>query len=159
MKLLSIIALATCIPTVIIFGLIALWFSRKQSLQQMNDDTIFFITARNSQPTARIAWSFYAASIGAGYILSLHKFYSALFAPVSFTVDAQNGAGWLGLLSYSLFSGLPIIMVAWMGDLIRKRFPKAQSLGQFSRERFGPLIEVFVTLVVLFNLSIGNLSK
>ena len=82
---------------------------------------------------------------------------SALFAPVAYTVDSQTGAGWLGLISYSLFIGLPLIMIAWMGGTIRSKFPHVLSLGQYARERFGPGVELFVTTLVFINLAVGLL--
>jgi amino acid permease len=85
----------------------------------------------------------------------MYEMSRALFAPVAFTVDAKTGAGWLGLVSYSLFIGLPIILVAYLGTHIKERYPKVSSLGQFTRERFGPAVELLVTLLVIFNLFIG----
>ena len=66
MELLGIIAVSLCIPVVLGFGLIALWIARSYRSEHGETDTIFFLSARNSQGTARVAWSFYASSIGAG---------------------------------------------------------------------------------------------
>ena len=146
MELLGILSIVICIPIIIIFGLIALWISKSSSCPDTDHSITFFLTARNTQPTARIAWSFYASSIGAG----------ALFAPVAYTVHSETGAGWLGLVSYSIFTGLPIVLVAYLGILIRSQYPHALSLGDFCKRRFGPNVECFVTILVFFNLSVGR---
>jgi amino acid permease len=81
-----------------------------------------------------------------------------MFAPVAYTVDQEIGAGWLGLVSYSIFIGLPIILVAYLGNAIKCKYPRVSSLGQFARQRFGPSVEIFVTFLVIFNLFIGMLT-
>ena len=60
----------------------------------------------------RIGWSFFAGALGAWVISS----------PPSYTGSGFGyGAGAIGLAFYSLSSGLPVIMIAFAGDLIRVR--------------------------------------
>lgn len=60
----------------------------------------------------RIGWSFFAGALGA-WVIS---------GPPSYTASGYGyGAGAIGLVFYSLSSGLPVIMVAFAGELIRVR--------------------------------------
>jgi hypothetical protein len=58
----------------------------------------------------RIAWSFFAGALGAWVISS----------PPAYTGSGYNyGTGAIGLVFYSLSSGLPVIMIAFAGNIIR----------------------------------------
>ncbi|KAH6564494.1 hypothetical protein BASA62_007868 [Batrachochytrium salamandrivorans] len=78
-----------------------------------------------------------------------------LYGPASFVGDPSFGTGYLGLISYSLFTGLPLIMIAFMGTYIRKNVPRATSIASFGRWRFGFLAEIFIMLIVMFNLGVA----
>lgn len=135
-----------CLTTVVLFGAIA-YYSYMKAIKSgaLIQTTDFFLTARNSQPWHRVAWGFYATSIGAGVI----------FAVPSFVVDPNYGGGWIGLIFYSLFSGLPLILIAYLGLRIKSQFPEVLSIGSYSRWRFGPYFQCWVTVNVLLNLGIA----
>ncbi|KAJ3320887.1 hypothetical protein HDV06_004783 [Boothiomyces sp. JEL0866] len=130
----------------LIFAAYALYayFSAKNS-GGIKMSTEFFLTAKNTQPWYRVAYGFYATSVGAGVI----------FAVPSFIVPQQFGGGWLSLFTYPFFSGFPIFLVAIMGKFIRKRFPEVLSIGSFAKWRFGNAFQTWVTLNVLLNLGIA----
>ncbi|KAH6560971.1 hypothetical protein BASA62_010134 [Batrachochytrium salamandrivorans] len=134
------VGLSVSIIVVILFGLAAVLYSFFGT-DQSKVDTEYFLTARNTQPIHRIAWSFFAASMGAW----------VLYGPASFVGDPSFGTGYLGLISYSLFTGLPLIMIAFMGTYIRKNVPRATSIASFGRWRFGFLAEIFIMLIVMFH--------
>ncbi|KAH6560850.1 hypothetical protein BASA60_000210 [Batrachochytrium salamandrivorans] len=138
------VGLSVSIIVVILFGLAAVLYSFFGT-DQSKVDTEYFLTARNTQPIHRIAWSFFAASMGAW----------VLYGPASFVGDPSFGTGYLGLISYSLFTGLPLIMIAFMGTYIRKNVPRATSIASFGRWRFGFLAEIFIMLIVMFNLGVA----
>ncbi|KAH6584680.1 hypothetical protein BASA61_007326 [Batrachochytrium salamandrivorans] len=138
------VGLSVSIIVVILFGLAAVLYSFFGT-DQSKVDTEYFLTARNTQPIHRIAWSFFAASMGAW----------VLYGPASFVGDPSFGTGYLGLISYSLFTGLPLIMLAFMGTYIRKNVPRATSIASFGRWRFGFLAEIFIMLIVMFNLGVA----
>lgn len=133
-----------CLAAVVLFGLWAIFmyfrFSKSQAGKKV--DTEFFLTARNTQPWYRVAWGLFATSVGAG----------SIFGPASFVL---GGAGWIGMLVYSVFSGLPLIIIAHMGSFIKQRFPKPMSIASFGAWRFGRGMEVYITLLVLLNLGIA----
>lgn len=70
-------------------------------------------------------------------------------------VDPEFGAGWLGLISYSVFAGLPLLLCALMGKSIKNRFPEVMSIGSYANWRFGKLFQTWVTLNVFINLSVA----
>lgn len=139
------IAVGLSIPVVILFGIFALYIST--SAPKHEDSAEFFLSAKNSQSTARIAWSYYAAAVGA----------CVVFAPSSFVVDPVNGAGWLGLISMSFFTALGVLVVVYAGAHVRQKYPNAISLGQYCNHRFGRPVEIYVTAIVFFNLAIGRI--
>ena len=104
-------------------------------------DIDFFLSARDSISTSRIAWSFFSASVGAW----------VLFVPSSFAVDPDTGAGWLGLITYAIFSALPILFIAFTGQIIKRRYPQVLSISDYVRMRFGRVVESYVALLVLTN--------
>ena len=56
----------------------------------------------------------------------------------------------MGLLCYAVFSGSPILLVAFLGAHLRNRYPQALSIGDFARWRYGVWMEAFTTALVLF---------
>lgn len=42
-----------------------------------------------------------------------------------------HGAGWVGMLCYSLFAGIPIIIVGFLGVEIQKRIPRVYSFSDY----------------------------
>ena len=73
-----------------------------------------------------------------------------LFVPGGYVVHETLGAGWLGLICYAVFSGSPILLVAWLGSILRNRYPGAISIGDFARWRYGRVMEAYVTFLVIF---------
>ena len=63
MTLITSIAVGSSIPVVIAFGFIALYISRQNP--DHDGSTEYFLSAKNSQSSTRIAWSYYAAAVGA----------------------------------------------------------------------------------------------
>ncbi|ORX91482.1 hypothetical protein K493DRAFT_286769 [Basidiobolus meristosporus CBS 931.73] len=139
MASLPVAAYTTSVVVCVGFAIFALIWSRK--MKEKNDNPDFFLTARNSQPTARIAWSFYAAAVGAW----------TLFGPPSYALYA----GIIGITFYAIACGIPIFVVAFFGGKIQERFPQVQSMADFVRWRFSPTLQALVTIIMLFNMSIG----
>eukprot|EP00842_Homolaphlyctis_polyrhiza_P005649 jgi/Hompol1/6085/HPOL_000616-RA len=114
--------IALGVIAILIFGAAAVFFSFWRT-DQSKVSTEYFLTARNTQPLHRVAWSFFAAAMGAW----------TLYAPASFVAGPGFGAGIYGLLSYSIFTGLPLVVIAFMGGYIRKNVPHATSIASFGR--------------------------
>lgn len=110
-----------------------------------NKSTEFFLTARSSVSTSQIAWSFYSTAIGSWVIYALP----------AFSCDEKYGAGVVGLIVYSLFAGLPLIIVSYAGDIIRDRYPNTISWGHFAQQRFGKATQVYVSILVMINMGIS----
>ncbi|KAF9205235.1 hypothetical protein BGZ49_004305 [Haplosporangium sp. Z 27] len=141
------------VTTIVLFGAIALFLSRRRQ-RVMKDDTEFFLTARHSVPLKTIAWSFFASNVGAWVIFSMPAYVVS--------------AGIVGLVAYAIACGLPIIIVAEVGAVLHRKYPGVLSLGDFVQWRFGTIPTIIVTLVMLLNMfialcaeytSIGNLME
>ena len=88
-------------------GNVLYWFAVKSG--KLDFTTDFFLTARGTQPWYRVAWGFFATSVGAG----------AIFSIASFVTNPIYGGGYIGLIMYSFFAGFPLILISVMGkDLI-----------------------------------------
>jgi solute:Na+ symporter, SSS family len=141
-----------------------------------------FITARNSQPVWRVAWSMYASSIGAW----------AIFLPASYT----SFGGWVSIITYAVATGLPLFLIAEWGALILKNQPdvslgvredqspggasrslghflvrllsdcailggrsQVMSLNDFAGKRYGSSVKLFVIVLSLINMCVALVSE
>lgn len=113
--------------------------------RKTNHNNELFITARKQAGPFLIGWSFYAAAVGAWVIAS----------PASY---AAYG-GMLGLVMYSLASGLPFIMIAFAGAKIQTKMPGVLSFTDYMGWRFGFVAKALAFAIVLFNMSIALLAE
>ncbi|TPX69926.1 hypothetical protein SpCBS45565_g02087 [Spizellomyces sp. 'palustris'] len=139
------IALPLSILSVLFFACLALGIARWRSNKGKKEDTEFFLTARKSVSTGRIAWSFFASATGSWVVFSLP----------AYTADPTFGAGYIGLICYAVAIGVPLVLVAHVGQHIRDRHPQIMSWGDFARRRFGRTTQIYVTLIVLLNMAIN----
>lgn len=128
-----IISYVTCIFCVVMFALYAVgmytWRLFKTKTDMTAED---FITARRSQGTMRIMYSFFASAVGAWCITS----------PAQFAVYT----GILGLAMYAFASGIPVLVISLCGEPIQKKFPHVLSISDFAGKRFGPTFRTIVGL-------------
>ncbi|KAI8919178.1 hypothetical protein DFJ77DRAFT_453269 [Powellomyces hirtus] len=141
------LALPLSITAVVLFGLLALIISRRRMKKGIVEDqsTEFFLTARRAIPLWRIGWSFFASVTGSWVVYALP----------AYAIDKEFGAGYLGLMFYAIFTGVPIILVAHVGERIRNKYPHVLSWGDFANRRFGPTTQILVSLIVLLNMGIN----
>jgi Na+/proline symporter len=137
----SVAVYATVIPVVVLFGAMAL--GRAWAEQRKGEVTAEgFLTANRSQTWPWIAWSFFSTAMGA-WVLS---------GPAAYATYA----GWVGMVMYSLSSGLPILVVTFLGPLLHKLRPDIVSLNDFVGTRFGGwLAQGFVLVLCLYNMGVG----
>ncbi|KAI9011205.1 hypothetical protein BC832DRAFT_550007 [Gaertneriomyces semiglobifer] len=141
------VGLPLSIAAVLLFAAYALVIAhrRRQDAKHKSDDTEFFLTARKSIPTVLIAWSFFSSAVGSWVVFSLPQY----------VADPIYGAGYIGLICYAVAVGIPIIGVAFVGQHIRDRFPRILSWGDYAYTRYGRATQLYMTLIVLFNMSIN----
>ncbi|KAJ1503030.1 hypothetical protein HMI55_002642, partial [Coelomomyces lativittatus] len=104
-----------------------------------------FLTARGTQSWLRIGWSFFAGSMGAW----------AIALPAGYAVEF----GLYGVIAYALASGLPCVMIAFLGKYVQLQWPKPLSLTDFTNWRFGLAIHILVIFLCLFNMSLALISE
>ncbi|CAI5506165.1 unnamed protein product [Closterium sp. Naga37s-1] len=142
MASLEVLAYTFGVLAVVLFGAGACAFAVYREMKQGGPDTPdFFLTARKSVPMLTIAWSFYAGAMGSW----------ALFGPPSYC----SYAGTLGMIMYSISAGLPIIIVAWFGAVIHRLVPSVVSMADYVRRRFGLVISLYVSALMLFNMGVA----
>ncbi|CAL8463678.1 g3212 [Coccomyxa elongata] len=130
---------------VVLFGAAACFLTFVRHRTHGPDTPEFFLTARNSVGTFRIAWSFYAAAMGSW----------TLFSPASYAYTA----GWFGLLFYALASGLPILIQGFLGPVVQRRKPDLLSFTDFVNHRFGRVVQIWVALLMLLNMGIAMTAE
>ncbi|PSC73100.1 na+ solute symporter isoform B [Micractinium conductrix] len=132
------------------FALIFAYLRKRRLSGSVNFNQEEFITARRQVGALRIGWSFFAGALGAWVISS----------PPSYTGSGFGyGAGAIGLAFYSLSSGLPVIMIAFAGDLIRRKVPHVLSLTDFMGWRYGWVAKTYVVILCLLDMSIAILAE
>ncbi|KAJ3131709.1 hypothetical protein HK100_006077 [Physocladia obscura] len=136
-----------CLAAYIVYGCVALGIAIFRP--HANKSTDFFITARNSQSTLWSACSWFASAMGAW----------TLYGPASLVADPYYGTGIIGLAVYAIFTGLPLVMLAYGGSSVRDNVPQATSVSSYARWRFGIVAQVFVLFVVLLSLILGLVAE
>eukprot|EP01025_Chloroclados_australasicus_P066301 TRINITY_DN9106_c0_g1_i1.p1 TRINITY_DN9106_c0_g1~~TRINITY_DN9106_c0_g1_i1.p1 ORF type:complete len:493 (+),score=20.88 TRINITY_DN9106_c0_g1_i1:170-1480(+) len=137
---------AYCVAIGAVLGFAVYAFTRSYQRRKVQEgDTEEFITARGQVKTWRVAWSFYASLIGAWTMVT----------PPNFAVIA----GVLGVVSYSISSGIPILLIAAFGHHIQAKFPHVLSLGDFVGYRFGKLAQTYIVILCTFNMIIAMLAE
>ena len=141
-----IIVYSTTIPLIIMFGMAALYYGYLENKLRSNDNQTLdhFLAAHKTQPLTRIIYSFMSTSLGAWVI----------FSPASYSLTA----GYLGLISYSISSGITILIPGFFGPYIRS-YSNSLSLNDFINNRFGRSAQYFVTLLCLYNMMIGMIAE
>lgn len=141
---------AVLIAAFVAFAMVTAYLRRRRLRGSMRFNQEEFITARSQVGTLRLGWSFFAGALGAWVIAT----------PASYTAFPYGyGAGAIGLVFYSLASGLPVIMVAFAGNVIRRKVPHVLSLTDFMGWRFGWAAKTYVVMLCLFNMSIACLAE
>ena len=101
---------ACCVAAVVgfaIYSVVFTVFERRRSSANGGKaaalTTEDFVTARKTANLSQVAWSFYATSVGAWVIVT----------PASFAAFA----GYIGLIMYALATGIPVIAIAFLGNV------------------------------------------
>eukprot|EP00798_Chlamydomonas_sp_ICE-L_P029076 gene29076-32284_t len=142
----QIISYCTCVFAVVLISLYAVYVTYRQARMRHKDMTTEeFCTARGTQGTWRIAYAFFGSAVGAWVITS----------PSSFAV----WTGIIGLVSYSVSAGLPVLILAFCGALIQAKHDNVLSVGDFVGRRFGPIFKTMTCLICVFVMSIGMLAE
>ncbi|GIZ47626.1 hypothetical protein CKM354_001071300 [Cercospora kikuchii] len=106
------------------FGLFVAWRLRGQSAGE-------WLSANRTQKALPLALNFIASALGSG-ILFTYPNIAAL-------------AGLHGLLVYALSSGLPLLIFAALGPIIRRKCPDGFVLTQWTRERYGTITAIYLS--------------
>ncbi|KAJ3067191.1 hypothetical protein HDU98_009606 [Podochytrium sp. JEL0797] len=140
------IGLALSFSTYVLFGVAALAYSL-YSLSKNPQSTDFFITARNTANLFKITWSWLAANMG-----------SWILYTCAFQAPGAN-YGMNGLVINAIVTGLPMPLVAHMGDYVRKHVPKASSVTGYAKWRFGRTLQVIMMIQILQSLVMGTITE
>ncbi|KAI9348515.1 hypothetical protein BDR26DRAFT_833871 [Obelidium mucronatum] len=138
------IGLGLCLAAYAAYGAVALALCYLRP-EERNKSADFLITARNSQPLLWSSCSWFASAMGAW----------TLTGPASIAV----GGGIVALVNMSVFTGLPLVMLAFLGTSVRENVPKATSVSSYAKWRYGTVAQIFVMIIVLLSLSLSLLTE
>lgn len=121
--------------------------AHSESIKQLNTAD-FFLSARNSAGARSIALSFFASGMGAWVVYG------------STEMGANPDLSWLGVLGYSAASGLPALIICWIGPRVREiSGEKAFATTDFGRERYGRLMQLSIAAISVFYMFIYLVSE
>ncbi|KAB2580598.1 hypothetical protein DBV05_g1047 [Lasiodiplodia theobromae] len=90
------------------------------------------------------------------------RFWPALGSGILFTYpEIATIAGVHGLVVYALSSGLPLLIFGYLGPIIRRKCPEGFVLTEWTRQRYGIVAALFLslmTLITLFLYMVAELS-
>lgn len=119
---------------------------RQAAVSKGSEDTAEdFVKARGTQGRWRLAWSFFAGSMGAW----------AITGPAAYAVHA----GVVGMAAYALSCGLPTMFIVFFGPHVQSAWPTASSLADFAELRFGTHARALVLGISMLNMCVGLLAE
>ncbi|MDC0855713.1 GerAB/ArcD/ProY family transporter [Candidatus Pelagibacter sp.] len=124
------ISLTLVIIISLIFTLVGLVYSKKY--QGINN----YLTANRNIGFFSLTTSLIASALGAWI----------LFGPASAATWGGIGA----VIGYALGTAFPMIFLIYLGEKIRKEFPKGSSLIEFMRKKFGKSLFKLILLMTIF---------
>ncbi len=123
------------IVTAAVFSLLGMLYVRgKKSTPEQ------FISARNSVALWGTIATIVASGMGAWI----------LFSP------AETGAttGVAGIIGYALGSGGAVLLLAWLGRVLRDRMPKGHTLTEFVHLRYGRAMYILILIIMTFYMGV-----
>ena len=114
----------------LIFTILGLYYSKK--FQDINN----YLTANRNIGLFSLTTSLVASALGAW----------VLFGPAAASTWGGIGA----VIGYALGTAFPMIFLIYLGEKIRKEFPKGSSLIEFIRKKFGKSLFKLILLMTIF---------
>ncbi|KXX82621.1 Sodium-coupled monocarboxylate transporter 1 [Madurella mycetomatis] len=106
-----------------------------------------FLAGNRTQTALPLALNFIASALGSGILFAYPQLATL--------------AGVQGVVVYALSSGLPLLIFAALGPIIRRKCPQGFVLTEWTRQRYGTFAALylsFMTLVTLFLYMVSELS-
>ncbi|KKA27960.1 hypothetical protein TD95_001202 [Thielaviopsis punctulata] len=121
-----------------ILGVAISWMLREKLSGQ-------YFSSNRTQTALPLALNFMASGLGSGIFFSY---------PEMATITGVQG-----MIIYALSCGPPMLVFAYFGSLIRKQCPDGFVLTEWTRERFGTLASLYLSLMSLFTLFLYMVSE
>ncbi|EZF35907.1 hypothetical protein TMEN_9230 [Trichophyton mentagrophytes] len=124
----------------LVVGLYIAWRLRNQTKGE-------FLSSNGTQKAIPLALNFIASALGSGILFTY---------PEIATI-----AGVQGLVVYGLSSALPLLAFAFVGPIIRRKFPEVFVLTEWTRQRYGVVAGIYLsilTMITLFLYMVAELS-
>ncbi|KAL8681498.1 MAG: hypothetical protein Q9224_002159 [Gallowayella concinna] len=124
----------------LVIGVWIAWLRRGQSKKD-------FLAANRTQKAIPLALNFIASALGSGILFTYP--------------EISTIAGVQGLVVYALASSLPLLAFGFLGPIIRRKCPEGFVLTEWTRQRYGVIAALYLsilTLVTLFLYMVAELS-
>jgi hypothetical protein len=102
----------------------------------------WFLTARNSQSWIKVGLAFFGASIGIW----------CFFPYFSYDNEISFKSQLIILLLSALAASYPVILLAYVGDIMKTKYPTARSVADYASLRFGKPVAIYVSCICIINL-------
>ncbi|KAE8835428.1 hypothetical protein HRS9122_07698 [Pyrenophora teres f. teres] len=124
----------------LVLGCFVAWKLRHQSKSE-------WLSSNRTQKGVPLAFNFIASALGSGILFTYPQI--AIIAGVQ------------GLLVYALSSALPLLVFGALGPIIRRKCPEGFVLTEWTRQRYGAVAGLFLsvcTLITMFLYMVAELS-
>jgi len=144
LSLMTILAFLTLKPRVVPSKRLQSFFS----LSDVPHGADWFLAARSSLSWKTLALSFFAGQMGAWI----------LYAPTE--LGATASLSWVAVLGYAAASGIPGLIICWMGPRVREiAGEKAFTATDFARKRYGRVMQVVVITLSIFYMIVFTVAE
>ncbi|KAI4157411.1 MAG: hypothetical protein L6R39_000693 [Caloplaca ligustica] len=124
----------------LVTGVWIAWLWRRQSKAD-------FLASNRTQKALPLALNFIASALGSGILFTYP--------------EISTIAGVQGLVVYALSSALPLLVFGLLGPIIRRKCPEGFVLTEWTRQRYGVIAALYLsllTLITLFLYMVAELS-
>ncbi|KAI4248438.1 MAG: hypothetical protein L6R40_000998 [Gallowayella cf. fulva] len=124
----------------LVIGVSISWLWRGQSKKE-------FLASNRTQKAIPLALNFIASALGSGILFTYP--------------EISTIAGVQGLVVYALASSLPLLAFGFLGPIIREKCPEGFVLTEWTRQRYGVIAALYLsvlTLITLFLYMVAELS-
>ncbi len=121
--------------TVALFTLIGIWAGRRGVA-----DKDVFLTARSTQGWLSLGINLFAAGLGVWTFFALPQ--------------VGSDTGLLGVFAYAFSIVVPILILTWLGPILRRKLPGGVTITEFILCRYGLLAHIVTNCITLLYMSV-----
>jgi hypothetical protein len=135
-------SLAASIISLVVTLILGIMGMKFQASSRSSYSLDWFLTARNSQSWIKVGLAFFGASVGTW----------CFFPYFSYDNQISFKSQMVILFLSALASSYPIILLAYVGDIMKTKYPTVRSVADYASLRFGKPVAIYVSCICIINL-------